>query len=161
VHASCWSTAKMNRSKKAFFVRARSIATNESTSSAKQSHNMMPCGAFFGTSPQPRKDKKKETTIKMDFSFVGVRAPFLQSQRKMMAHNAVARAPQCLVAHTVGTRHNNPKDADIPRKEKETTIKMDFSLVLGRGRHFPEPKKDDRARRCGKGASSVHQRARE
>jgi len=157
VHASCWSTAKMNRSKKAFFVRARSIATNKSTSSAEQSHNMMLRGAFFefffcwgeGTiSPEPNKDdgarccgkgisvphrahsgnktqqskrelhadlprKEKEKTIKMDFFFVRERAPILQSQRRMMALDAVARAPQCLVARAVGTRHNNPKESCV------------------------------------------------
>jgi hypothetical protein len=112
VHASCWSTTKMNCSKQAFF-RARSIATNKSTSSAKQSHDMMPRGALFGASPQPRKDKKKKTTIKMDFSFVGERAPFLQSQRKMMARDVVARAPQCLIARAVGTRHNNQKESCV------------------------------------------------
>jgi hypothetical protein len=82
VHASCWSTAKMNRRKKAFFVRARSITTNESTSSAKQSHNMMPCGAFFGASPQPRKDKKKETTIKMDFLSLGKGRHFSRAKER-------------------------------------------------------------------------------
>jgi hypothetical protein len=72
---------------------------------------MMLRGAFFGASPQPRKDKKKETTIKMDFSLVGEWAPFLQSQRKMMTRDAVARAPQCLVARAVGARHNNPTES--------------------------------------------------
>ncbi len=48
-----------------------------------------------------------------------------------------------------------------PRKDKkkETTIKMVFTFVLRRGRHFSEPKKDDGARCCGKGAS-VPRRAR-
>ena len=77
---------------------------------AKQSHNAMWHGAFFSTSPQPRKDKKKETTIKMDFSFVGERAPFLQRQRKMMARDAVARAPPCRA------RSGNKQElrADVP-----------------------------------------------
>jgi len=66
--------------------------------------------AFFRPSPQPRKVKKKETTIKMDFSFVGERAPFLQRQRKMMARDAVARAPPCR------TRSGNKQElrADVP-----------------------------------------------
>ena len=34
-----------------------------------------------------------------------------QSQGKMMAQDAVARVPQCLVAHAKGTRHNNPKES--------------------------------------------------
>ena len=108
---------------------------------------MMPSGAFFGTSPQPRKDKKKETTIKMDFSLVGGWAPFLQSQRKMMARDAVARAPQCLVARAVGTRHNNPKESCVwtyQGKRKKQQSKWIF-LSLGSGRHFSEPKKDDGA----------------
>ncbi len=44
---------------------------------------------------------------------------------------------------------------DIPWKEKETTMKMVLFFLLGRGRHFSEPKKDDRAWCCGEGASSV------
>ena len=56
------------------------------------------------------KFKKKETTIKMDFSFVGERAPFLQRQRKMMARDAVARAPPCRA------RSGNKQElrADVP-----------------------------------------------
>ena len=45
-------------------------------------------------------------------------------------------------------------------REKKQQSKW-FFLSFGGGRHFSEPKKDDGTRRCGEGASSVPQRARE
>jgi len=126
----------MNRRKKSLLC---SCALNHNEQKHQQRQTITQHDAarrLFWPSPQPRKDKKKETTIKMDFSFVGERAPFLQSQRKMMARDAVARAPQCLVARAVGTRRNNPKESCVriyQGKRKKQQSKWFYLSYSGEG----------------------------
>jgi hypothetical protein len=52
--------------------------------------------------------------------------------------------------------------ADIPRKEKRNNNQNGFFFLLGEGAiSQTEPTKDDGARCCGEGASSLPQRARD
>ena len=146
-------------------MRAQSQRRYLSTSSTKKSNDMMLRAPFLAPRHSQGKTRRKKQKSKwFYFSFVGERAPFLQRQRKMMARDAVARAPPCRARSGNKTQQSKRElRADIPRKDKtkETTIKMVlFFFRWGEGAISPAPKKDDRARCCGEGASSVPQRAR-
>ena len=53
-----------------------------------------------------------------------------------MVHDAVARAPQCLIVRTMGTRHNNPKESCVriyQGKRKKKQSKWFFLSYWGEG----------------------------
>ena len=82
--------------------------------------------------PQPRKDKKKETTIKMDFTFILRRGCHFSEPKKDDDTGCCGEGVSVPHHARDGNKTQQSKRelrADIPRKEKETTIKMDFSFV--------------------------------
>jgi hypothetical protein len=111
--------------------------TSAASGTKTQSHNAMQrrrlCSASVCT--QPRKDKK-ETTIKMVFSFPPEeRVPFSQPKKDDGVHVAMARAPSQRLSVRVMGQHNNQKGAIGAKKRQERNNNQNgfFLFLLRRG----------------------------
>ena len=134
VHASCWSTAKMNRSRKSLLCLC-ALNRNEPKHQRRQTITQRDAARRLFrrlTAAKERQEERNNNQHGFFFSW-GVGAIAISPEPKKddgaRCCGEGASVPSRARGGNKTQQSKRELRADIPRKEKETTIKMDFSFV--------------------------------
>jgi hypothetical protein len=124
VHASCWSTAKMNRSRKSLLCSC-ALNCNKRKHQRRQTITQRDAARRLFWRLAAAKERQEERNNNQNGFFFSWGVGAISPEPKK--DDGAQRCGEGVPRRARGG--NKMLRADIPRKEKETTIKMDFSFV--------------------------------
>ena len=132
VHASCWLTAKMNRSRKSLLCSC-TLNRNERKHQRRQTIAQRDAARRLFWCLAAAKERQEERNNNQNGFFfswgVGAISPEPKKDDGARCCGKGTSVPRRARGGNKTQQSKRELRADIPRKEKETTIKMDFSFV--------------------------------